>query len=217
MAEELKRLKEKYGCLISGIKSIFPANTKMDILSIATGKDKDKTIETLCESLGDREYNLVISDINNNLMQYLAERLIGKPYEPNLSYVLEDATKFSFEDNSYDLIVGTRAVEMLMDYCGEEGASKMVNEASRVLRNKGYAIFIEVRVKELSKVHVRNEAANYKATRNNIEIAEKLLEESGFSIDKHVFEYENVNCKPDPKKRYQPGDIIEAAILFSQY
>lgn len=76
-------------------------------------------------------HEVIACDINKADVGYAKTLNAGIP---NLSYRIEDATRLTFEDDQFDLVVSTDVIEHVAD------AKAMMREVSRVLKSNGTAI-----------------------------------------------------------------------------
>jgi ubiquinone/menaquinone biosynthesis C-methylase UbiE len=111
-----------------------------------------------------------------------------------LRYLVEDAANFSFEDNSFDLVVSQNAFHHIADW------RKAVREVARVLRPRGYFIWQDLAFPELIK-----------------KIFQPVVNRYGlYTIDEIKLEFANNNFDTIDKDRLLHGLFVHQKLVLQK-
>lgn len=115
-----------------------PGETVLD-LAAGTGDISVRLARQMCRKSvgGDVEGRLIVSDINASMLARGRERLISKGWLKNLEFVLADAEKLPFADNSIDLIT------MAFGLRNVTHQDQALREMARVLKPGGRVLVLE--------------------------------------------------------------------------
>ncbi len=117
---------------------VKPGETLLD-LAAGTGDISARLAKKLCanRSGGDIDGHLIVSDINAAMLARGRERLIGKGWLQNMSFVQANAEALPFADNSVDLIT------MAFGLRNVTHQKQAIAEMARVLKPGGRVLVLE--------------------------------------------------------------------------